>query len=188
MPINDHLASPPRRGMIVRSKATLEPGTVLFKLGHRFVGSARQSDLGIVSSPWWFTQETAELICKTSGRSGTGLSDMFRQFGAIAKRWKGTADLVVKARVKAPLVAYVGPGTIQDFREEDRRNGGNAEDLPLWVPSPSVPQVHVSLMRRGDFSSSVALDALEEIHVVPLDKWDDAFIRSAPKDRWAFHG
>lgn len=184
MPLNQHIAKAPRRGMIVRSKETLEAGLVLFKLGHRFNASTRQSDLEVLSSPWWFTRGAAELVCQRAAASGSGLSDMFRRFGAVAKRWGGSADLVVRAELGAPVVAYIGPGTIQDFRHDKAQAGHNAWDMPLWVPSAAIPQVHVPLMNKGDVASSVAEDAFRSVYIVPIDKWDDDYINGPPKGKW----
>src|SRR5882672_3969701 len=131
MPLNQHIACAPRRGMIVRSKETIGPGVVVFKLGHRFDGNTRQSDLEVISTPWWFTKGTIELISKASASSGSRMSDMLRQFGAIAKRWNGSGDLIVKADIDAPVIAYIGPGTIQDFRGVEGQEANNLWDMPL---------------------------------------------------------
>lgn len=73
MSVNQHIAKAPRRGMIVRSREALEPGLVPFKLGHRFNAGVRLSDLEVLSSPWWFTQGAAELICERAAASESSL-------------------------------------------------------------------------------------------------------------------
>lgn len=184
MSLNKKLASRPRGGMIVRSVEVLEPGLTLFKLGHRFVGHSRQSDLEIASSPWWFTQATVELICQASSRSNSYLSDTFRQYGAIAKRWGGTGDLVLKATLSSPVTAYIGPGTIQDFRNQAEHEDDNAWDLPLWVPSASIPQIHITLMPRGKPELSLVSEAFSSVFIIPIDKWDDSFVNGSPDKKW----
>lgn len=184
MPVNQHLARRPRRGMIVRSTEALEPGLLLFKLGHRFVKHQLQSDLAVVSTPWWFTAGTLELVGQAATRSGTPLADMMRSFGAVARRWGGSGDLVVRARLGAAVMASIGPGTIQDFRDDPQQAAANAWDMPLWVPSPGIPQVYVSLMDQGDLATSVAQDALDLVHLVPVAQWTEAFVNTAPPDKY----
>lgn len=184
MSLNKELAARPRGGMIVRSVEVLEPGLTLFKLGHRFVNDRRQSDLEIASSPWWFTQATVEHICQSSSRSNSPLSDTFRRYGAIAKRWGGTGDLVLKATLRSRVTAYIGPGTIQDFRNQAGHEDDNTRDLPLWVPSASIPQVHITLMSRGNIESSLAKEAFSSVFVVPIDKWDDSYVNGSPDGKW----
>lgn len=183
MAANEAIAKPPTSGMIVRSKETLEPGQVIFKLGHRFVGNNRLLNEEIISASWWFTSGAIELISKTWNGEGS-LSDTFRLFGAIAKRWGGSADLIVKAKIMKPLVAYIGPGTIQDFRCLEKEEGNNLWDLPLWVPSPSIPQLFIPLAHKGDNSSSVAKQALTDVYLIPIDKWDDGYLLHDPSDKW----
>jgi hypothetical protein len=184
MPLNDHLAHPPKSGMIVRSKLVLSPGLKIFKLGHRFDKNARQDDEQVIAKPWWFTEGTVELICQTSERSGETLADAFRRFGAVAKRWGGSADLIVKAEVAEPIVAYIGPGTTQDFRNQPGESINNTWDMPLWVPSANIPQIYIPLANKSKPGSSIAKSALYNIYVVPLDKWDSSFLRGNPKSKW----
>ena len=184
MPRNERFAERPRAGMIVRSKETLESGLTIFKLGHRFDRHVRQTDLEVISKPWWFTAATVELICSRARAAGEQLADVFRRFGAVARRWGGSGDLIVKARLAEPLIGYIGPGTIQDFRDDPAQQENNAWDMPLWVPSPGIPQLYVPLMRRGDVSTSIAREVLSDVYVVPIDKWDDAWITGQPPARW----
>jgi hypothetical protein len=184
MPLNGHLAHPPKSGMIVRSKLVLSPGLQIFKLGHRFDKMARQDDVQVISKPWWFTEGTVELICQTAERSGDMLADAFRRFGAVAKRWGGSADLIVKAEIAEPLIAYIGPGTIQDFLNQPHESFNNTWDLPLWVPSPNIPQIYIPLANRSESGSSIAKNVLDNIYIVPIDKWDNAFLRGNPKSKW----
>lgn len=184
MALNAKVARAPRAGMIVRSKEILEPGLLLFKLGHRFVKGTRQVDEDVLRSPWWFTAATVEAISLGAESGGPGLSDAFRRGGAIARRWGGSADLVVRARMRASLVAYIGPGTIQDFRSDDAAGADAIADMPLWVPSPSIAQVYIPLGGKGSRGVDV-VEAFDGIYLVPIDKWDDGYIRSAPKSKWA---
>jgi hypothetical protein len=176
--------------MIVRSKEVLEPGLTIFKLGHRFIKSNRLSDEDVICSPWWFSSGTVEVICNTwSGHDS--LSDTFRRFGAIAKRWGGAADLIVKAKINKPVVAYIGPGTVQDFRKNPAETKDSKWDMPLWVPSPSIPQIHITLRkdRKDDNGkmikrTSIGREALTEIYIIPIDKWDNRYILGTPESKW----
>jgi hypothetical protein len=183
MPVNDAFATARPAGMVVRSKVTLSD-LHLVKLGHRFLHGSRQDDGMVLSSPWWFTPATVELICRSVGASDSGLSDAFRRFGAIARRWGGSADLIVKARLKAAVTAYIGPGTIQDFRGIQAQEGHNLWDLPLWVPSASIPQVNIPLMAKGKPETSVVGEAFDHVYIVPIDKWDTDYLHAAPPEKF----
>lgn len=188
MAINERFARRPRRGMIVRSREVLEPGLTLFKLGHRFNGSKRQSDREVISSPWWFSSGTIEEIARAAAAADEKLSDVFRRFGAVAKRWGGSGDLIVKAIIAQPLVAYIGPGTVQDFRADDKERRNNQWDMPLWVPSPNAAQVCVPLVARSDDGVekvNLATQAFRDVFLVPVDKWQDGYLRSNPDSKWA---
>lgn len=184
MPLNEHLAQAPRRGMIVRSKETLEPGLSIFKLGHRFDGNVCQSDEQVISKPWWFTEATVESIDHVAQNANESLAEVFRRFGAVAKRWGGSADLIVKARIAAPVIAYIGPGTIQDFREQEHEESNNTWDMPLWVPSPNIAQLYIPLAKKSDSLSSVTMAALRDIYIVPIDEWERGYIYGNPDSKW----
>ena len=183
MAVNDLFAIAPPPGMVVRSKEPLS-SLHLVKLGHRFVRGVWQDDLMVMSSPWWFTPATVELVCSSAAGSGSALSDAFRRFGAIARRWGGSADLVVKARLKATVMAYIGPGTVQDFRGIDEQEVDNLWDLPVWVPSASIPQIHIPLMAKGRPETSVVRAALEQGYIVPIDEWQASYLYASPPKKF----
>ena len=131
MGINERFAKRPVKGMIVRSKEVLEPGVTLFKLGHRFVKAKRLSDIEIVSSSWWLSEASVETIMKSAIGGNARLSEAFRRFAAIAKRWGTSCDTIVKATTASPLICYVGPGTIQDFRGVENENENKMGYAPL---------------------------------------------------------
>jgi hypothetical protein len=123
-------------------------------------------------------------VARSASNAQEQLADVFRRFGAIAKRWGGSGDLIVKAKLAAPLNAYIGPGTVQDFRGVKGEIDNNRWDMPLWVPSAGLPQVYIPLAKKGDPASSVARSALRDIYIVPIDKWDESYVRAPPRDRW----
>ncbi|MFC4702167.1 hypothetical protein [Paraburkholderia caffeinitolerans] len=190
MSLNEHLAEAPdhrrkvREGMIVRSKEALEPGLSIFKLGHRFDRKRRQNDEQVISSPWWFTEATVESITRAAQNANENLADVFRRFGAVAKRWGGSGDLIVKARIGAPVIAYIGPGVIKDFRGDEDKESDNTWDMPLWVPSPNIAQLYIPFTPVKDPSSSIASAALRDVYIVPIDKWDESYIRGNPNPKW----
>ena len=93
MAVNAHLARRPAKGMIIRSEEVLESGVSLFKLGHRFVKGRRLSDIDMVSSPWWISAGSVEVIVKSAEAGDASLSAAFRRFGAVAKG--GVGPLVI---------------------------------------------------------------------------------------------
>lgn len=185
MPINTPFAKTPQRGMIVRSQETIEPGIDLVKFGHRFVNGQRMSDIEVVSTPWWLTKETAEYIIERADASDARLADVFRRFGAVAKRWGGSGDLVVKVTVAKAVMACIGPGTVQDFRGQKGEEIRNQWDAPLWVPSPLIAQVHIPVAERSRVKqTTVARQAYRNAFVVSIDKWRDDYLWENPPEKW----
>lgn len=184
--VNAGFAKRPTKGMIVRSEEILEPGVTLFKLGHRFVRGKRLSDIEIVSSPWWLSEASVEMVMQSAAGGDARLSEAFRRFGAIAKRFKGSGDNIVKVTTAASLLSYIGPGTIQDFRNINDEVKNNEWDMPLWCPPSNIPQIYIPVVHRrqtyGDINVTRA--AYKEIYIVPIDKWRDEFLRKDPEGKW----
>ncbi|HEX6536757.1 MAG TPA: hypothetical protein VF041_19375 [Gemmatimonadaceae bacterium] len=129
----------PKRGMIVRSEVTLPPGERIYRIASTRVNGAAKTEDDMITSPWWIRRADYDEIVRRSEMSGTGVSDLWRLFGAIAKQWGASCDRVVSARLAQPLAAFLGPGTIQDMRADPNPN----DDLPLWVPPPYITQVYI---------------------------------------------
>ena len=96
--------------------------------------------------------------------------------------------MIARVELGGCVVAYLGPGTVQDFRGAKEHEVDNQWDAPLWVPSPSIPQVYVPLMKKGDPGSSVVEEAFRSAYIVTIDKWDDSYIRATPKEKWRIWG
>lgn len=182
MALNSQIARRPVRGMIVRSEEVLEPGVSLFKLGNRFVKGRRLSDIEMASSPWWLSEGSVEVILKSAQAGDARLSEAFRRFGAVAKRWGGSADHIVKAIIAGPVISYIGPGTVQDFRDIEGESKTNEWDMPLWCPPPNIPQIYIPVALKTGVS--IARAAFRKVYIVPIDKWRDEFVRKDPDDKW----
>ncbi|MCB4805492.1 hypothetical protein QO001_005493 [Methylobacterium brachiatum] len=164
--LNEHVAKRPSRGMIVRSKIELSAGTKIYKIGHRTVKGRVLSDDEVLTSPWWISEADFEEISRRACASGSALSEVWRQYGAIARQWGGSCDLVVKAKVVGSLTAFIGPGTIQDMRKDDERVSPSA-DQPLWVPPPTITQIFIPGLgdKAANGSTSIVTIALGDILV-----------------------
>ena len=123
----------------------------------------------VLTSPWWIAQADFEEISRRASASGSALSDVWRQHGAIARQWGGSCDLVVKAKIVGSLTAFIGPGTIQDMRKDDE-TASPSDDQPLWVPPPTITQVFIPGLRdkTSDGTTSIVAVALDEISIKQL--------------------
>lgn len=167
--LNEHVAKRPSRGMIVRSKIELQTGTKIYKIGHRTVRGDIKSDFDVLTSPWWIAEADFEEISRRASASGSALSDVWRQHGAIARQWRGSCDLIVKAKVVGSLTAYIGPGTIQDMRKDDEATAPS-DDQPLWVPPPAITQVFIPGLgeKTVEGGSVIATVSLSDVSIRPL--------------------
>ena len=167
--LNEHVAKRPSRGMIVRSRIELSAGTKIYKIGHRTVKGRTLSNDEVLTSPWWIAEADFEEISRRASASGSALSDVWRQHGAIARQWGGSCDLVVKAKIVGSLTAFIGPGTIQDMRKDDE-TASPSDDQPLWVPPPTITQVFIPGLRdkTSDGTTSIVAVALDEISIKQL--------------------
>ena len=149
----------PTSGMIVKREELLTPGRYYYRFAHSMVGGRRQLREQIVSGAWWMSFDTFATIQQRSQRSGTHLSSMARHSLAIALRWRGKVDIVVRGLLREPLLAYVGIGTIQTFtapRDEDYRS---------WVPAPDAIQIYIPGLRARNpkTGNSIYTDAFAHI-------------------------
>lgn len=83
----------------------IAPGTVLY----RFVDLQRASPRHAADGPWWFEYEQFQSIKMFAQRHGYSLGYAARLFSAILYEWS-EVNAVVRASVKAPLVAWKGRG------------------------------------------------------------------------------
>ena len=91
----------------------------------------------------------------------------------------------MKAMTAAPVIAYIGPGTVQDFRDIEGENKNNEWDMPLCYPPPNIPQIYIPVvLKRGHEKISVTRAAFRRVYVLPIEKWRDEFVRKGPDDKW----
>lgn len=127
----------PRSGMIVKDHVLLKPAHYYYRFAHTMVRGKQQTRDQIVGGAWWMDFEAFNVIRRSSRASDTHISAVARRKLAIAKRWSGKVDVVVKALLVGPLEAYVGDGTIQSFDEK------LDTDLSAWIPSNEVAQLYI---------------------------------------------
>ena len=65
------------------------------------------------------------------------------------------------------LTAYIGPGTIQDFRKPSEEPD---ENQPLWVPPPHITQVFIPGLgeKTADGQHIIASIALGKVSITHL--------------------
>lgn len=127
----------PKSGMIVKDQVLLKPSQYYYRFAHSMVKGKRQTRDQIVGGSWWVDADVFNTIEHHAQQSESHLSSVARRDLAIAKRWNGKLDIVVRALLVGPLFAYVGIGTYQVF--DDEVEG----DLPIWIPSPSAIQIYI---------------------------------------------
>lgn len=149
----------PTSGMIVKREELLTPGKYYYRFAHSMVGGLQQKREQIVSGAWWMNFDTFNTIRQRSRRSGTHLSAMARYSLAIARRFGGKVDIVVRGLLREPLFAYMGIGTIQSF--ESQRD----DDCRSWVPAPDAIQIYIPGLREKNPKTGRLIyeDAFEDI-------------------------
>ncbi len=92
---------------------------------------------------------------------------MARHSCAIARRWGGKVDIVVRGLLKGPLLAYYGIGTIQSFDEEQ------SDDQKSWVPAPDVIQIYIPglIEKNPQTGNRIYADAFEHLEQIKIG-WD----------------
>lgn len=123
--------------MIVKEERMLTTSHYYYRFAHSMVRGKRQNREMILSGAWWMDADTFNTIKQRSSHSGTHLSSMARYSCAIARRWEGKVDIVVRALLTGPLLAYYGIGTIQTFDED------NEDDLSVWYPAHDIVQIYI---------------------------------------------
>lgn len=140
--LNSRWMQRPRSGMIVKDEVLLKPSHAYYRFAHSMVGGRRQNRDQIMGGAWWVDADVFATIRHKAARSGSHLSDAARRDLAIARRWQGKVDIVVRGLLVAPLAAYVGTGSWQVFEHDD------PDDLPAWIPAAEAVQLYVPGLRE----------------------------------------
>ena len=165
--LNAKYMSPPQGGMIVKDEILLKPSHYYYRFAHSTVSGKRQNRDQIVGGAWWLDADVFNTIKQKAGRSGSHLSAAARRDLAIARRWGGKVDIVVRALVIGPLAAYVGLGTYQTF------DAATEDDLPAWIPAAEAIQLYVPGLRQKDPGSGEPIYRRAFAHVEQLRiGWD----------------
>ena len=127
----------PRSGMIVKDQVLLAPAQYYYRFAHSMVKGQRQTRDQIIGGAWWVDADVFNTIRNKAERLESHLSSEARRDLAIARRWEGKVDIVVRALLTGPLFAYIGVGTYQVFEDEVDN------DLSIWIPSAEAIQIYI---------------------------------------------
>jgi hypothetical protein len=161
----------PKSGMIVKDERQLACSHYYYRFAHSMVGGKRQTREQIMGGAWWLDADTYNTIRHRSEDSGTHLSTMARHSCAVARRWEGRLDIVVRGLLTAPLTVYIGIGTVQDFYMpfQDEPEG----DLSTWMPAFDVAQIYIPglLMKNPETGNRIYADAFQQMSQTRIG-WD----------------
>lgn len=169
--LNAKYLARPKSGMIVKEERLLARSHYYFRFAHSMVAGKRQTRDQIVGGAWWLDADAFNTIRQRSKDSGTHLSSMARYSCAIARRWTGKVDIVVKALLAAPLTAYIGIGTIQDFYQPFQDEPD--DDLSTWIPATDIAQIFIPGLqqRNPQTGNRVYADAFQHVEQTRIG-WD----------------
>jgi hypothetical protein len=165
--LNAKYMTPPTSGMVVKYDEILPAGRYYYRFAHSMVNGRRQTREQIVSGAWWMSFDTFNTIRHRSQDSGTHLSSMARHSLAIARRWGGKVDIVVRGLLREPLGAYIGIGTIQAFEQP------RDDDYLAWVPAADAIQIYIPGLRARNpqTGNPIYADAFAHIEQTRIG-WD----------------
>jgi hypothetical protein len=182
--LNAKFMQRPKSGMLVKDEKMLAPSHYYYRLAHSMVRGKYQKRDQIMSGAWWLDADAFNTIKQRSISSGTHLSEMARHSCAIARRWGGKVDIVVRGLLTGALLGYYGIGTVQSFRrspEEDnnekstpseikKRALEDESDLSLWLPARDIVQIYIPGLAEnnphtGNKIFTDAFDHLEQIKI-----------------------
>lgn len=167
--LNSKFMVRPKSGMIVKEEIILSPSHYYYRFAHSMVRGVRQSRNQIVGGAWWMDADVFNTIKQRATRSESHLSATARRDLAVARRWDGKMDIVVRALVVGSLAAYKGIGTIQSFDSATDR------DESVWIPYSGARQLYIPGLLQKDPSTGSLLYTLAFAHV-EQDRigWDPA--------------
>lgn len=177
--LNTKFMQRPMSGMIVKDERMLAPSHYYYRFSHSMVHGKHQSRDQIMSGAWWLDADAFNTIKHRSLHSGTHLSTMARHNCAVARRWGGKVDIVVRGLLTGPLLGFYGTGTVQSFLSgveegrEDKLTPGElkkralqeATDLPLWLPARDIVQIYIpGLAEKNPYTGNrIFTDAFEHL-------------------------
>ena len=155
--------------MIVKDEIILKRSHYYYRFAHSMVRGVRQSREQIVGGAWWVDADVFNTIQQRAKRSESHLSATARRDLAVARRWEGKMDIVVRALVVGVLAAYEGVGTIQSFES------ATDEDESVWIPYAEAVQLYVPGLREKDPATGSPLYTVAFAHVEQTRiGWDPA--------------
>lgn len=165
--LNSKYMARPKSGMIVKEERMLSPSHYYYRFAHSMVRGKPQNRDMIMSGAWWMDADAFNTIKERSSRSGTHLSSMARYSCAIARRWEGKVDIVVRALLTGPLLAYYGTGTIQTFEKDED------DDLPVWYPAIDIVQIYIPGLaaKNAQTGNKIFVDAFSHLEQTRIG-WD----------------
>jgi len=165
--LNSKFMVRPRSGMIVKDEILLTPSHYYYRFAHSMVKGRRQTRDEIVGGAWWVDADVYNTIKQRALQADSHLSSTARRNLAIARRWEGKADIVVRALVLGPLAGYVGIGTFQVFENEAEG------DLRVWIPSREAIQLYVPGLKEKNPATGALIyrDAFARVEQTRIG-WD----------------
>ena len=167
--LNSKFMTPPSSGMIVKEEILLTLSHYYYRFAHSMVRGVRQRRDQILGGVWWVDADVFNTIKHRALRSDSHLSATARRDLAVARRWEGKLDIVVRALVVKPIAAFKGVGTIQAFEST------TSEDESAWIPYAGAVQIYVPGLLQKDAATGSRIYQLAFAHVEQTRiGWDPA--------------
>lgn len=188
--LNAKFMQRPKSGMIVKDERMLAPSHYYYRFAHSMVHGKHQNRDQIMSGAWWLDADAFNTIKQRSLHSGTHLSGLARHSCAIARRWGGKVDIVVRGLLTGPLLGFYGIGTIQTFPTSGQEANENAgwkpkpgeakqreleeeSDLSVWLPARDIIQIYIPGLaeKNAHTGNRIFRDAFEHLEQIKIG-WD----------------
>jgi hypothetical protein len=156
--LNSKFMAPPKSGMIVREVILLQPAHYYYRFAHSMVRGSQQTRDQIIGGAWWMEADVFNTIKQRALRSGSHVTAAARRDLAIAKRWEGKLDIIVRALIVGPIAGYKGTGTIQSFESM------TDNDQSVWIPYGGASQIYVPGLREKHPTSGARIYTLAFAH------------------------
>jgi len=132
----------------------VDPQQTHLSPGHRYYRFAGATTAWIdqLSSPWWMSFDTFQIIRQYADRNDLGLPHAARLFLAIPEEWS-RMDRVISAQLAEPLDAYAGRGKVATGTD------GN------WTPIQhmQVTQIFIPGLRVNRMPTQLASQAWQDV-------------------------
>lgn len=148
----------------------IDPQQTHLYLGHRYYrfAGATTASVDQLSSPWWMSFDTFQIIRQYADRSDLSLPYTARLFLAIPEEWS-RMDRVISAQLAVSLNAYAGKGKVANSGKVAKletavTSGGKVPD-GNWTPIQhmSVTQLFIPGLRVNRMPARLASQAWKDV-------------------------